>query len=159
MIDSTSERGRGADRAFLDAAARALVLIAALALPVTAALGGRPGALGAAAALAFLALLFGLSALLHLLAAPHGRLVWAGLTFGGLALRVALYAVLILTLGGVEGLDVTALGLTAAFGIVVGQVFEMRALVRARAWQDARAPAPAPLAPGGARKELEGVDR
>lgn len=163
MTGSTRERGRSPDRAFLGAAGRALVLVAAVAVPVATALAGPAGALGAAAALAFLAVLLGLSALLHVLAAPYERSVWLTLTLGGLALRVALYAVLIVSLGRVEALDPTALGLTAAFGIVVGQAFEMRALVRARARQVAQAPGPA-LAGGPppddlARNDLEGVDR
>jgi hypothetical protein len=154
---SRSSGGAGGrpERAFLDAAARALALTAVIAFPVATALAGSQGALGAAAGSAFLVVLLGLSALLHVLAAPFGRMAWLGLTLGGLALRVALYAALILTLGEVGALNGTALGLTAALGIVIGQVFEMRALVRARALQVAQAPAPAATA----RKELEGVDR
>lgn len=153
MLASTPER------AYLDAAARAVLLTAALTVPVAYLLAGTPGALGAVAALAFLVLLFGVSALLHVLAAGHGRHVWLALTVGGLGLRLVLYVVLVRTLGGIGGLNGTALGLAAATGIVVGQVLEVRALTRARAREIARPPARADIARMAAGGGLEGVER
>lgn len=147
------------ERAFLDAAVRALLLTAVLTVPPAYALAGTPAALGAAAALAFLVLLFGVSSLLHVLAAPHGRDVWLAFTVGGLGLRLVGYVVLIRALRGVEAIDVTALGLSAAAGIVVGQVFEMRALVRARAEDARNGPARRPAARPAAGMQPEGVER
>lgn len=150
------KQGRS-EAAFLSAAAMALLVAALVTLPLSAALAGTPGLLGAAAALAFLLVLFGISSLLHVVAAPHGRDIWLMLTVGGLGLRLVLYVALLRALRNVEMIDGTALGLSAAAGIVIGQVFEMRALIRARTRDVMRAgSAPSPTRPG-AQKESEGV--
>lgn len=120
------------EAAFLVASAKGVGLTAALSLPLAGVLAGGQGLAGAAAAVGLLAVLFGVSAALHHAVAPMGRQLWMLATLGGLGVRLVLYFAALRALaesGAVHGLS---LGLTAAAGILIGQVFEMRALVRAR---------------------------
>jgi len=123
---------RRPEASFLVAGLQATAVTAVLCVPVAALLAGSPGIVGAAAAVALVAILFGLSAALHLVTAPLGRDVWVLTTVGGFAFRLVLYFAVLRALADVEALHGLSLGLTAAAGILIGQVFEMRALVRAR---------------------------
>jgi hypothetical protein len=117
---------------FLKAAAATVGVVAAVTLPLSVLFAGLPGLVGAGAGLGLIAALFGLSAVLHIAAAPFGAQVWMGLTVGGFAFRMLGYFGVMRALEGVDGVSTLALGLTAAAGILIGQFFELRALTRAR---------------------------
>jgi hypothetical protein len=125
-------RVRAPELAFVVAAVQTIVATGLLALPLGGLLAGTPGLVGAAAALVLLGVLFGLSAVLHVVIAPLAARLWMAVTVAGLGVRLALYFLVLSAVGGLDALDGRALGLTAAAGIIIGQLFEMRALTRAR---------------------------
>lgn len=125
-------RTRRPELAYLVAAGQTLAVTAVLALPIAGLAAGMPGLFGAGVALALVGALFGLSSLLHVLAAPFRAQLWMLLTVGGLGFRLVLYFLALRGLADVASLHGLSLGLTAAAGILIGQVFEMRALERVR---------------------------
>jgi hypothetical protein len=133
MSHATLERPRRAPEfAFVSAAATTVALTALVAAPLAWLVAGTPGLAGAGAALGLLAVLYGLSATLHLITTGLGARAWVGVTAGGFAVRLVIYFVVLQGLDGVAALHTMSLALTAAAGILIGQVFEMRALTRAR---------------------------
>jgi hypothetical protein len=144
-------RRRAPEVEFLVAAGWSVALVAVCSLPLAALLAGTAGLAGAGAGLGLLVALFGLSALLHVVAASFAARLWMAVTVGGFGFRLLLYFAALRVLGGLEGVSTLALGVTAAAGILVGQLFEMRALVRARSG--------AYVDWGVAPRQPEGVDR
>ena len=132
MSQALPRRVRAPELAFVAAAAQTIAVTGLLALPVASLLAGMPGLVGAASALGLIAILFGISAALNVVVAPLGARVWVAVTLAGLGVRLVLYFLVLSAVGGLDALHGQALGLTAAAGILVGQVFEMRALTLAR---------------------------
>jgi hypothetical protein len=111
----------------------AALSIAALAVP---ALGvawlahGRPGVYGAAAGLALVFVLFGVSALVQAWAARFGSTVLLGVVIGGVGARLLLYLAVLQALSGVAGLHRPSLALATAAAFVLTLVLEMRLVAR-----------------------------
>lgn len=150
MRRGRASASRSVEAAFVRAALVTTMATAAVAVPVASLGAGMPGTVGAGVGVALVAVLFGLSAVLHAAARPLEHSLWMSLTLGGVVVRLAIYFLVVRAFEGVEALHGLSLGLTAVLGIVVGQVLEMRALARGRP----------PLEPQHApAASLEGADR
>ena len=136
-MTSTAPRAaamRNRYRPMLMAAGIAMLSTAVVCLPLGALLGGQAGFTGAAVGAGFVFVITIVAAFIHVAASPlQGDAAWMLVVIGGLAARVGIYVIGLRVFGDVAMLNEIALGLTALFGIVVGQVLETRALLKASA--------------------------
>ena len=149
-----------------------MLATAVVCLPLGAILGGASGFNGALVGAGFVFVFAVVAAAVHVVAAPlQGDAAWMVAVLGGLAARVAIYVLGLRLFGEVAMLSDVALGLTALFGIVIGQILETRALLRTPANRDVRlsaaqrrptnrtAPQTTSGADDGSDRHGQGVDR
>lgn len=121
----------GADHRRL--AVRALVLLAALAVPTTVVAwlaAGTPGILGALIGLAFVALLFSAASASLAWAADHAPNAAVAVLAGGTFLRLALYAAVLSGLSRVDWVHPPSLAIATAVGAAITLAAELRWLAR-----------------------------
>jgi hypothetical protein len=113
----------------------ALIVVAAVAVPVLAVAwfaAGSPGLLGAGIGVALVAVLFAVTGVAMALAAPRGPAALMAAALGGFAAQFVLYALLLVLLRPVEGID----GPSLAIGTAVVMVTTLAAV----AWHVNRVP-------------------
>jgi hypothetical protein len=128
-------------------AASAVRFVAVLAVPLLGAgwlAAGRGGLLGAGIAVALVAGMFAMSASLLSFAARLGPSALMAAALGGFALRLMIYALLIVLLRPVEAIHGPTLAVSAAVLLVATLTWEARYVSRTPGffWVDASTPAP-----------------
>jgi hypothetical protein len=114
-------------------ARRAVLLLAALAIPVAAAaaaLEGGPGLLGALVGTGLVALLFGGGGAVQALAVRRGVTEMGAILMAGLGARLLGYLVALVALAQVDTLHRPSLAIATALAVVVATYYEMRLISR-----------------------------
>jgi hypothetical protein len=129
------------------------VLVLAVPFVVGAALvAGPSGLLGAGIGAAVVLGMFVISAALSVLAAPHGPSAMLLATVGGFALRLVLYAILIVVLDPVEAIHGPSLAVTAAALLVGALAWEVRHTSRTPSFWWVQTGEAAPASPVGTER-------
>lgn len=133
--DASPRRSPSTVAVELRIAGSALRFLAVLALPTLAAAwwyAGREGLNGALVGIGVVAGMFAVSAVLSALAAPHGPAALFAAVLGGYALRLGIYAALIVLLRPVAAIDGPSLAVSAAVVLLATLAYE--------AWHICRTP-------------------
>lgn len=133
-------------------AARAVLVLAVPCLALSALLAGVNGLIGASVGAAVVLGMFGISAALSALAAPYGPSAMLLATVGGFALRLAIYAILIVVLDPVEAIHGPSLAVSAAVLLLGALAWEVRHVMRTPGFWWVRTAAPSAASPVGTER-------
>lgn len=125
-----AEASRDPELRIAASAVRAVLLLAVPCLAISTWLAGSNGLLGATIATAIVLAMFGISAALAAIAAPHGPTAMLLATVGGFALRLMIYAILIVVLDPVEAIHGPSLAISAAVLLLGALAWEVRHVSR-----------------------------
>jgi hypothetical protein len=120
-------------RAELRLGLRAVMVLAALAVPVTAvaaAIQGARGALGAIAGMTLVAVLFGGGGLVQAMAARRGVAQMGSTVMVGLGARLLTYLIALVALAQVDVLHRPSLAVATLLGVIAATAYEMRVMAR-----------------------------
>lgn len=133
-------------------AMRAVLVLAVPCLALATVLAGPQGLLGAGVGTAVVLGMFGISAALSALAAPHGPSAMLLATVGGFALRLVIYAILIVVLDPVEAIHGPSLAVSAAVLLVGTLAWEVRHVSRTPGFWWVHTTAPSAASPVGTER-------
>jgi len=133
-------------------AMRAVLVLAVPCLALATVLAGPRGLLGAGIGAAVVLGMFAISAALSALAAPHGPSAMLLATVGGFALRLVIYAILIVVLDPVEAIHGPSLAVSAAVLLVGTLAWEVRHVSRTPGFWWVHTAAPSAASPVGTER-------